>query len=790
MKGKTFYGLILIALLSLAIGGCGGGSGPASSQTHSLVGDLGTDANGIKYVGAVVCVSCHSGLNWSSGLVTDYLGLGTPGSENAHVYHSDHINAGSAAVCLGCHDPVGDGTTIETLIDPSAVPAQGLAAVTCEACHGAGGQHYGVGAIPVPKPGPTTCGQCHDKQWASIPEAADHLKYHPEGFGILTDYQSSKHAVSIEAANYVSGSTTDVQALCSKCHTDEGAKLYKDISGYDLESQIPGTTAPVADASPVQCRTCHDPHAPNQLLLGSTSTTNPDGNAITISAEVATCTNCHQRYGALHGENDQYVWSGGAVGSGTFDAGSIIYDTHKILASVPAPPSGSAFDATVSDLNSNVVVDGSGNVTITGYAIDPTNQRACRDCHNVHSADITINKEWESSAHAGFIAGQKTLAAATTGSGAPQAIFAAGSNSAPFATYDFAQFPTCQRCHTSTGAKNYLDDAATLSNSDPTKHVVYDPSQNDFSYLGDLSQADHSRELVECWACHSDNAGDLRLSGVVPVPYKTSTVTVPDAGKSDVCVTCHAGLNNNTDIRADYLQGVRYPSAVAHHAAGAATVFNAATHIGFEYSGQVYNSRLENDGVTAQHFEHDQINLNGDSPDTGAGPCASCHMPDGTNGQADHTLAVVTKDSGGIITSINSQALCDTCHTGTYAMTAAKLQSEKDEFNQAVQMLGVYLSNPALNHLSLDITTVYAAAAVTVNDYGALQNYEYLSSADPAAYVHNKIYARRLVFDSLDWLDNGQLDGTVTIDADTYPEAAVWFGASTGTTGPYVASRP
>jgi|GEM_PF-4101983 len=41
------------------------------------------------------------------------------------------------------------------------------------------------------------------------------------------------------------------------------------------------------------------------------------------------------------------------------------------------------------------------------------------------------------------------------------------------------------------------------------------------------------------------------------------------------------------------------------------------------------------------------------------------------------------------------------------------------------------------------------------------------------AYAHNRIYARRLIFDTIDWLDNGVFDGR--IDLSKYPKAAAWI---------------
>ena len=64
---------------------------------------------------------------------------------------------------------------------------------------------------------------------------------------------------------------------------------------------------------------------------------------------------------------------------------------------------------------------------------------------------------------------------------------------------------------------------------------------------------------------------------------------------------------------------------------------------------------------------------------------------------------------------------------------------------------------------------------------------------EPCAYVHNRFYIKRLIFDSIDWMVHGAggaLTGSITIDATAYPNAALWFGAPAGTTGPFTATRP
>jgi hypothetical protein len=43
---------------------------------------------------------------------------------------------------------------------------------------------------------------------------------------------------------------------------------------------------------------------------------------------------------------------------------------------------------------------------------------------------------------------------------------------------------------------------------------------------------------------------------------------------------------------------------------------------------------------------------------------------------------------------------------------------------------------------------------------GAIFNF-YMLYYDPGAFAHNRRYVKRLMFDSMDWLDNGKLDKSV-----------------------------
>ncbi len=107
-------------------------------------------------------------------------------------------------------------------------------------------------------------------------------------------------------------------------------------------------------------------------------------------------------------------------------------------------------------------------------------------------------------------------------------------------------------------------------------------------------------------------------------------------------------------------------------------------------------------------------------------------------------------------------------------MTAAVVEEQKEGFENALLLLENYLKNVPANYLGLDIHTTgndnYKTVAMEA--YGAFQNYKYMTD-EPGAYAHNRFYAKRLIFDSIDWLDNGVLDGTINLTG--YAAARTWY---------------
>ena len=655
--------------------------------------------------------------------------------------------------CVQCHSAVVDKLTGESIITQYQKSAHYYADQGCESCHGGGAQHNGVGPIPYPSPDAARCATCHDGVTAVATNS--------------TEYVNSNHALLDLHYN-----STSTDPTCLRCHSDEGAVLFgtKGITGDKTFL----TTTAVKDQivldrdgtqfGAINCQTCHEHGGVLRVSKAQdatgTSVVAWDPNKNFKFDQFDLCTSCHTY---LANDGTTLVASGN--GTKPFFHNDrwnrMIATTH--------------YD------------DPATTTKVEGYVIRTKGANPCFDCHG-HEAktatgsatESTIYTDWAKSGHAGGLLTAKLDALAlnpTRNNDQVDAIMAAGADTADasWAHYDWdLTFVTnnatpnandrgyCQKCHTATGNANFLNS--------PTAYVQ-SGKNNSFSHLAGWTAATATagtvssgqNELLTCWGCHTNaGTGALRNPGALTVTYDADktvpfTVTLPDAGKSNVCVGCHSGRGNMNSV------AVTRNGSAYHHGVAAGTLYSSVTHTGFEFAGKDYANK--------SYFAHNVIGAA-----DGAGPCASCHM-----GGKSHSFKAVDEATS----TIKNQALCNTCHTAEHGlMTYVTVEEEKAGYVNAGLLLTDMVANTVVNYSGAAI--LYTAAG---NDYKAFQNSK-LTSDEPGGFVHNRIYVKRLIFDSIDALEvdaDGRLDGTITIPAG-YAEARAWFGAD-ATTG-VVAARP
>jgi hypothetical protein len=672
---KVVWGMCVV-VFALSFWSCGSNRSSDGFQETPFDERFGTDAEGRIFVGSGTCINCHQGLSFSAPGVNNYL-------QSAHVGHSTAINAASSEFCLGCHDPIRDGRTLEPFIDPERVPEQGLAAVGCENCHGAGGGHFGIGPIPNFNPDFTVCGQCHT---ALPPGPLGHRTAFADN--ILENYQSSAHAASSEGKR-ITG-TQDMSALCARCHSDEGFQQFRHVVGGtgQLTTGL-ASVVPLRTVSPVQCRTCHDPHA-TQLRTVDTfrnvGTFAAPDNRIVFSAQFTLCTSCHQAFltanfdadsGTFHYELDQAIYG---MGAGAPDPTQLQF--HHPASGSAAP----SIDRIITDTHFSAVDDGSGN-PVAGYNINAADAHACTLCHDPHGAT-----KFDPQAEAQAIAEQWAVSGHATYQGAP------------FTTTFGPGREVCMKCHSGTEYVRFI-------------HGVPD----------DQLQAGEQR-VIACVSCHDLSArdaggnfdlGPLRL--VEEVPFPSGAVRSLDGG-SNLCMVCHQGRASGLTV-AERIAAGNLAFVNIHDYAAAATFFGSEVQSGFEYPGRSYRGMNTFPGHLA-NLGPGQLTV-----------CSSCHLD---RGNADHTfIPPLTTCSTGAAACHSGVEFTDL--SGSPVVNKTQIDAMKD------QLLALLIAGGVERIDGFP----YFRNITTPNQLQGAYNWQ-VADKDPCGYIHNGIYMRQLLFDSIE----------------------------------------
>jgi hypothetical protein len=644
----------------------------------------------------------------------------------------------------------------------------------------------------TPTTGMATCSTCHAP--------------------VVADWLTSGHAnLSTPGDLYSVGSPTLDQIIgtCTKnCHDPNG----------DSNSLIAGVTTGYTGAAGMRpvigCESCHGPgslHAnaggvgPISLLSNTTGTVSWGTGTVAVSGQFVMCTSCHELLDS----------------SGTATAPA----AHDPAGAEAASASGNQFintDTHFATPGDWTGIGSAGTRTITGYSMsyrdaagvyrtDYSDEKVCVNCHNPHKPP-TQNREWAQSAH-----GDKNpFNLNSTGT---------GYFSGAWAHYAWGayQYRSCQRCHTTTGYTAYAD---ALRSGD-TKLASDINSGLNSQFSSATTSLNWKPEMLKCNGCHTDNKGSLRNPGAItakydygtsPKIYAKASQVYPDLAGSNVCMSCHVGLESGDTIR-----GLNDPALLSsvtitffdfsnngfinsHYLTAGGQVFTAT---GYEFPGRPYNN--------IPGYLHDKIGTAATKElppyvNTGSnGPCVGCHMSR-PNKNGNHLFMPVSRSSTSIgqITGIASE-VCFNCHGPSTTIILDLVKEQKAQFFESLEALrdelqtkrtfhfapyypyffsapynaayveiGACTDNFPIKNWQTGGTTTwtpgaYGCTSVAVlpgtpgtgqNNMGAAFNFNLLEH-DPGAYVHNRMYTKRLIYDSIDWLDDSEMNYSVgaTLDA-------------------------
>ncbi|BCR06776.1 c-type cytochrome [Desulfuromonas versatilis] len=555
-------------------------------------------------------------------------------------------------------------------------------------------------------------------------------------------------------------------------------------SGGDQTAQAGGDGITGAQTLGIEnCATCHNQGT--SVTADWMASRHANGNAVP-DTDNPTCTVCHDQLSdglqmslAFAGQAER-----GVVGCESCHGGGQL---HRGIGPLPFPVPGpeqcgqchgvdqALFHGTRAErLINDTHFDNPATADIEGFVVKTAEQQGCQVCHfNGHNPTLEINDAWARSAHGGHLLSIKDaaatvderLAAAVTDADAPGWVHYNWDQ-----TTGTGNRASCQRCHTATGIANYLTDPAG-----------YDPANNDFSHLADWTPGTGSpqNEMLYCWGCHADSKGSLRDPGAITADYTGASFTYPDVAESNVCMACHTGRESGGSIAARAANPATDWSNLSfinsHYLTAGGTIFSAS---GYHYAGREYQT------PSNLHAGIGTAGSAGTSADDN-GPCVKCHMSSAGAGQS-HSFAVVTKDAADLVTAINPD-FCNACHVGALALAAGDLNSLRDGFDAALDALEAQLAAKGFvfqpNHPYF-ATKNWGDAATGPNNMGAAFNFNLLAH-DPGAYAHNVRYADRLIWDSIDWLDDNLLNNSTVaainalgLPVATRDAAVAWIGLS------------
>ncbi|WP_346297712.1 ammonia-forming cytochrome c nitrite reductase subunit c552 [Geoglobus acetivorans] len=371
----------------------------------------------------------------------------------------------------------------------------------------------------------------------------------------------------------------------------------------------------------------------------------------------------------------------------------------------------------------NLHYDNPNTPEVEGVNVNP--EFGCSGCHFSKEA-VPRMEEWGRSAHGGHVleVKEEDVTKAVTEEDAPAWVH-----------YDFKQpnRQPCQKCHTSTGFRNFV--------SDPEN---YNPENNTFLLTG------QQKEFLYCWACHKveDGSFELRNPGrfarVAEYSEPADRISaVPDLGESNLCMVCHSGRSSGAAIKsAEEIKGKHFGAFNSHYLAAGGIIFRT---LPYEFEGRDYVSSNPHASIE--------------------GLCTACHMSN-----ADHTFEAVEVKNGAVVDIKAYDTLCKKCHGDDKNALISTINERKSQYESALKTIekllaekGIYYDGERYPYFYGTPNAEEHTFANAFKDWpskdilGAAYNLNLLAR-EPGAFVHNPEYVKQIIYDTIDFLDDGVLN--------------------------------
>lgn len=838
MRSKWIV-LFCSLLLTSALWGCGSGGGSGGSDVGG--GGGGGGATEPALIGSTACQQCHASAHTDASAVNRT--EATVGDQTGIDLLVEHLAIDETifSVLHDCEDCHGGGQFHANGPTGNPIPVRQPRAADCAECHNQISEVFAQDShiVQVGGTDQTACSACHTPLTLEV--SIDCMSCH--GDPAIVDPENSPISAKVTVSKHADNSYPTYRegtSRCQMCHTTEGFLAFAETGAGDANQNhlldtieaLPvfatdGVTPIIHDTA---CAACHAPHGGQREIAGW------DPNANGIADQFDLCTGCHTYY-----SQDGTLIGSGSVASAT---APYYHDTswYRIIATTHYDNPDTGYDLAENAIEGYALRINSENPCFDchGHELRTNTRYHLEDPAGGADYGPTIHTDWANSRHGGELLKAKVEAAALASTGTEEVddVMTAGRFDEEGHGWSWTHYnwdktldgatprsgrADCQRCHTSTGVSNFLGSPTT-----------YTSTNNDFGHLVDWNATDGSpqNEMLYCWGCHvSVDTGELRDPGALTINYSNNaSVGFPDSAASNVCIACHSGRENGDSIKNDTdADGVR-SFLNSHYLTAGGLLFAEG---GYEYTGEDYafstDDRHQNIGYGSGTLTGD-VNFDAISNDYTSGPCVTCHFDSSDVDGLDrsHTLSPFTETATeGLVLN----EVCVVCHTsrgiGDAANTWYGVDFEEADFVAGVvaphkgRMLGAELAlqtvlatNGILTDFSeypyffadsgygggvagngiLDPGEVNRLNGFTdwASVYGLDQWKNVMGAAfnlnlvahDPGATAHNRRYARRLIYDSIDFMDDGIMNdttnATVTAQAQPYTASAL----------SYVGSRP